>query len=138
MSGFDLHAHDLQAALSGVVAGPVGSTEEDAAAFPRLVTFNDGAVYVGRFSGQSPWECHPDADELLHVLEGEVEVTLLSGPKPVLTKVQAGSVLVVPRGVWHRQWAPGSVTLLAVTPDNSSISFEADPRVPMPTKEEND
>ncbi|MCW5220399.1 cupin domain-containing protein [Verminephrobacter aporrectodeae] len=128
MSGADLRAHDVHAALAGLVAGTVSNADEDAAAFPRLAAFNQGAVYVGRFSGASPWECHPDADELLYVLDGEVEVTLLSGPKPVLTLARAGCVLVVPRGVWHRQWAAHSVTLLTVTPDRSEISFEVDPR----------
>lgn len=128
MSGADLRAHDVHAALLGLVAGSVSNAAEDAVAFPRLAAFNRGAVYAGRFSGTSPWECHPDADELLYVLEGEVEVTLLSGPQPVVTLARAGCVLVVPRGVWHRQWAARSVTLLAVTPDRSAISFEADPR----------
>lgn len=129
MNENDLRAHDLCAALAEVVAGPVGSAKEDAVAFPRLVAFNEGAVYVGRFSGESPWERHPDADELLHVLDGEVEVTLLSGSQPLLTMVRTGSVLVVPRGVWHRQLAPCSVTLLTITPNKSDISFEADPRL---------
>lgn len=128
MSSVDLRAHDVRAALAGLATGTVSTTEEDAAAFPRLVSFNHGAVYVGSFSGTSPWECHPDADELLYVLDGEVEVTFLSGPQRILTLARSGNLLVVPRGVWHRQWAKCSVTLLAVTPDQTVISFEADPR----------
>jgi quercetin dioxygenase-like cupin family protein len=122
-------SHDLRLALKGVPSGEVRTAEEDAAAFPRLVTFNAGAVYVGRFAGQSPWERHPDGDELLHVLEGEVEVTLLLPGESVKEIVPAGSVLVVPRGVWHRQMARPSVTLLAATPDLSEASFADDPRV---------
>ncbi|NVE00063.1 cupin domain-containing protein [Massilia sp. BJB1822] len=128
----DMRPHDLLGALAGTTAGRVDSAEADAAAFPRLAAFNCGAVYVGRLLGGSPWECHPDADELLQVLEGEVEVTLLAGLGPlqsvVQTVVRAGSILVVPRGVWHRQWSELGVTLMAVTPDRSAISFENDPR----------
>jgi len=42
--------------------------------------------------------------------------------------VAAGSAFVVPRGLWHRQLARPSVTLLAAVPDNSEISEAGDPR----------
>jgi quercetin dioxygenase-like cupin family protein len=71
-----MKAHDLAQALAGVASGEVTTAEEDAAAFPRLASFGAGAIYVGRFSGQTPWERHADADELLHVLEGAVEITV--------------------------------------------------------------
>jgi len=121
-------AHDLRQALAGVASGTVTTAEQDAAAFPRLASFNDGAIYVGRFSGQTPWERHPDADELLYVLEGAVEITLLAEGGPAQVSVAAGSVFVVPRGLWHRQLARPSVTLLAAVPDNSETSEADDPR----------
>ena len=123
-----MKAHNLRKALEGIPAGEVTTAEEDAAAFPRLASFNAGAIYVGRFSGQSPWERHADADELLHVLEGAVEITLLTPDGSTQTSVTAGSIFVVPRGLWHRQLAEPSVTLLAVTPDTSEISVADDPR----------
>ena len=121
-------AHNLKAILAGIPAGEITTAEQDAAAFPRLASFDSGAVYVGRLAGQSPWECHPDADELLHILEGEVEVTLFRDYGPEIEIVSAGSVIVVPKGIWHRQLALPTVALLAVTPDNSLISFADDPR----------
>ena len=124
-----MKAHDLRKALAGVGSGEVTTAEEDAAAFPRLASFNAGAIYVGRFSGQSPWERHADADELLHVLEGEVEITVLAPGGATRVSVAAGSIFVVPRGLWHRQVAKPSVTLLAATPDTSEISVADDPRV---------
>jgi quercetin dioxygenase-like cupin family protein len=123
-----MKAHDLAAALAGVTTGEVSTAEQDAAAFPRLASFNDGAVYVGRFAGETPWERHPDADELLHVLEGAMEITLLTPDGETRSSVPAGCVFVVPRGLWHRQLARPSVTLLAATPDHSEISLADDPR----------
>ena len=123
-----MRAHDLGEALRGVVAGEVLTVEEDTAAFPRLASFNAGAVYVGRFSGQTPWERHPDADELLHVLEGATDITLLTPDGATQVSVAAGSVFVVPRGLWHRQVARPRVTLLAATPDHSEVSLADDPR----------
>jgi mannose-6-phosphate isomerase-like protein (cupin superfamily) len=121
-------AHDLRQALSALATGTVTTAQEDAAAFPRLASFNDGAIYVGRFAGQTPWERHPDADELLYVLDGAVDITLLTERGPAQVSVAAGSAFVVPRGLWHRQWARPSVTLLAAVPDNSEISEADDPR----------
>jgi len=123
-----MKAHDLLEALAAVASGTVTTAEEDAAAFPRLDSFNDGAIYVGRFSGQTPWERHPDADELLYVLDGAVDITLLTAGGPAQVSVAAGSAFVVPRGLWHRQLARPSVTLLAAVPDNSEISEADDPR----------
>ena len=123
-----MKALDLAAALAGVSAGTVGTAEGDAAAFPRLASFNDGAVYVGRFAGETPWERHPGADELLHVLEGATDITVLTAAGAIRTRVTAGSAFVVPRGLWHRQLALPSVTLLTATPDASEVSFADDPR----------
>jgi mannose-6-phosphate isomerase-like protein (cupin superfamily) len=123
-----MKAHDLRQALAGVASGTVTTAEEDAAAFPRLASFNDGAIYVGRFSGQTPWERHPDADELLYVLDGAVDITLLAADGAAQVSVAAGSAFVVPRGLWHRQLARQGVTLLAAVPDNSEISEADDPR----------
>ena len=59
-----------------------------------------------RFSGQAPWERHPDGDELLHVLEGAVDLTVLTDDGPTELRLDAGSVFVCPKGLWHRQRAP--------------------------------
>lgn len=49
--------------------------------------------------GTSPWERHPDTDELLYILEGRADVTILHDDGPVVTPVGAGRVIVVPRGL---------------------------------------
>lgn len=123
-----MKAHDLEKALAGIAASGVTTAEEDAAAFPRLASFDRGALYVGRFAGETPWERHGGGDELLHVLEGAVELTLLTDEGARTTHVSAGCVFVVPRGLWHRQLALPSVTLFAVTPDDSEVSYADDPR----------
>jgi quercetin dioxygenase-like cupin family protein len=126
-----MEARDIESALSGAPKLTItsGTTAEEAeAAFPMLAPFNEGGVFVGRFSGPSPWERHPGGDELLHVLEGEVEVTLLTDGGPTRVTVSAGSVFVVPRGVWHRQSPNPSVTLLSVTPKPTEVSTADDPR----------
>lgn len=67
-------------------------------------------------------------DELLHVLEGEIDVTVLSDAGPMEVPVRAGSVFVVPRGVWHRPVARSGVTLFSATSRPTEVSFATDPR----------
>jgi quercetin dioxygenase-like cupin family protein len=106
-------------------------TEEEAATSMQfLAPFNQCMLGVVRFSGRTPWECHPDGDELLHVLDGEVQVELLTEAGPVCRTVGPGSAFVVPRGLWHRQTTGADVTLLFATPvDGTLNSWADDPRV---------
>jgi mannose-6-phosphate isomerase-like protein (cupin superfamily) len=75
--------------------------------FWMLGTLGPNSLWLGRFGqdsiGQrSPWERHTEGEELLHVLEGAVDVTLLLDSEPVITRLDAGSIFLVPSGVWHR------------------------------------
>src|SRR5262249_7831383 len=68
----------------------------------HLARMNESTIGISRISGNPRWERHPDGDELLHVLEGEIEVTTLTESGAVLTTVPAGSFFVCPRGLWRR------------------------------------
>lgn len=101
---------------------------EAGAAFARLEPFNHGGIFVGRFVGPTPWERHPHGDELLYVLDGEVELTVLTEGDPVHVTLRAGSIFVVPQGLWHRQLARTTVTLVSATPTPTDQSTADDPR----------
>ncbi|HEU4389452.1 MAG TPA: cupin domain-containing protein [Blastocatellia bacterium] len=131
-TGTEIVAHDLRAALGSVAElniGPATTGEEADAAFKRLGMLNQCTLAVGRFTGLTPWERHPNGDELLHVLDGEVDVTVLTDAGPVVTTVRGGSIFVCPRGLWHRQFSRHGVTTLYATPMPSEISFADDPRL---------
>jgi len=126
-----MRGHDIQVALTGVPKLKITANttaEEAGAAFPQLAPFNQGGIFVGRYLGQPPWECHPHGDELLHVLNGEIDLTVLTEEGPVRITVEAGSVFVVPQGLWHRPVARVMTTLLSATPQPSEVSFAEDPR----------
>ena len=97
-------------------------------AFTKLSAFNHGAVFVGRFSGRAPWERHRHGDELVQVLDGEVDLTVLTAQRSVHVTLRAGGMFVVPRGAWHRQHARSAVTLLSATPTPTDTSLADDPR----------
>ena len=68
----------------------------------------DGDRVVGVFRTPADswiWERHPRGDELLQLLEGEIEMTLLKDAGPETHVLRAGELFVVPRGVWHRPHA---------------------------------
>jgi Mannose-6-phosphate isomerase len=94
-----------------------------------LAPFNQCTLGVVRFSGETPWERHPDGDELLYILDGEISVTILTDGGPVRATVSAGSIFVVPRDLWHRQLAQTGATLLFATPtEKTENSWAEDPR----------
>ena len=100
--------------------------------FRQLVSFDDGhaGVFWSEAGGPSPWEMHPDCDEMLQVLEGEIEVEVLpaDGGAGIKTCVPAGSFLVVPRGCWHRQNLLARTKEFYLTPGRTLHSSQNDPR----------
>jgi mannose-6-phosphate isomerase-like protein (cupin superfamily) len=89
-------------------------------------TLNGATCGIGCFIGRPPWECHTQGDELLHVLAGETELTLVERDGPDTCTLGAGSVVVVPRGCWHRNTAHNGVTMLYITPIEGNLSSWAD------------
>jgi len=119
-------AHDLQAILQGLSGDDIALKHGDPSRiFAKL---NNCVVSTVRFSAMPPWERHPDGDELLHVIEGELGVTLLAPKGRVEVEVRAGSVFIVPRGLWHRSRPHGVVAMLFATPTkDGEVSFADDP-----------
>lgn len=102
--------------------------EEVAAAFATLSEYEQGGVFAGSFTGESEWERHPNGDELVHVLAGETELTILSDKSRDILTLSAGMLTVVPRSRWHKFNSKTGVTLLTMTPQPTDHSNEEDPR----------
>jgi uncharacterized cupin superfamily protein len=114
-----MKAHDLRAVIGGL-------RELE---FHELAPFNRGTAGVYWASnGTSPWERHPEDEELLVILEGHADITILTDDGPVVTPLRTGCALVVPRGLWHRHTLHGAVKELYVTPGRSEHSTAEDPR----------
>ncbi|WOJ94815.1 cupin domain-containing protein [Congregibacter variabilis] len=101
--------------------------------FRDLGSFDDGGagVFWSNEGGPSPWEMHPDCDELLHVMEGEIDIEVLpkEGGEASVATVGPGCFLVVPRGCWHRQTIRKKSSEFYVTPGKTLHSSADDPRV---------
>jgi mannose-6-phosphate isomerase-like protein (cupin superfamily) len=108
--------------LAELDASPAGT-------FLDVAAFNGNNVGACSITGVSPvWEMHPDTDELFHVLEGPFEITLLTDAGSQHHVVHAGSIFVVPQGIWHKPAAPEGVKFMYLTPGETLHSEAEDPR----------
>jgi mannose-6-phosphate isomerase-like protein (cupin superfamily) len=88
-------------------------------AFAQLAPYRDGEITVGYYSGDSEWERHPAGDEIVMALEGRTTLVLLVSGEQRRIELDAGDLLVVPRGCWHRFEASVQLKILGVTPQPS-------------------
>jgi quercetin dioxygenase-like cupin family protein len=65
---------------------------------------------------------------MLHILDGETELTILEPTGATTRRLRAGDLVVVPRGCWHNNDAPTGVTMLWMTPSEGSRHSWNDPR----------
>jgi len=82
----------------------------------QLAPYRDGAIFTSKFSGEGGWERHRNGDELVHIIDGAATLHLMTEDGPKAMALSAGTLAVVPQGVWHRFTSPGGVTLMTVTP----------------------
>ena len=106
---------EIGESLQELVLSKATTPQQHDASVRVLENFNTCMAGVIRFSGESPWERHPE-DELLLVLDGEVDITLRGEDGSTRTRsLRPHSLFVVPRGLWHRQNAEQGVTLMFVS-----------------------
>jgi quercetin dioxygenase-like cupin family protein len=107
---------------------PATTAAEADAALRVLAKFDQCIVGVIQFTGETPWERHP-GDELLYVVQGSVDVTVLLDEDAQHVTVREGSIFIVPAGRWHRQNPKPSVCLMFITPSQGTdASRSEDPR----------
>ena len=122
-------AADVKISVFDPIARLQGAGEME---FLDLAGFDGGGAgaFWSEPGGTSPWEMHPDCDELLQILEGEIEVEVLPpGADPgSVVRVPAGSFVVIPRGCWHRQTILQRTREFYLTPGPTLHSGAEDPR----------
>ena len=117
--GSDAVRRMVQVDLSGVTeepASPIGTFE-----------FHGCTGGVGAIIGRPPWERHHGGDELLFILAGTSNLTVLEPGGPVSRILHPGELAVVPSGTWHSNDAPEGVTMLYLTPSQGNEHSWEDP-----------
>ena len=96
-------------------------------AFARLAPYRDSAINVAKFSGEGPWERHPNGDEIVQVVDGAATFHIMFEDGPQSYALKAGMVVIVPQGKWHRFEAPDGVSLMTTTPQPTThLTFAID------------
>ena len=81
---------------------------------PRLAgELNGQAVKLAKAEGEFVWHSHADADELFLVTDGRLRIEFRDRDDAVL---DAGELLVVPRGTEHRPVAEPEANILLFEP----------------------
>ena len=93
-------------------------------AFSQLAKYRDGAIYVGYYSGNSEWERHARADEIVMALEGKTILVLRIEGSDERVAVETYDVVVVPRNTWHRFEKSERLKVLTVTPQPTDHRLE--------------
>jgi mannose-6-phosphate isomerase-like protein (cupin superfamily) len=80
---------------------------------PKIVAeLNDAYVKVVKLEGEFVWHHHDDEDELFWVVSGRLRMELRDGQ----VILEAGELLVVPKGVEHRPVAEGETHVVLIEP----------------------
>ena len=72
-------------------------------------------MYLGSFDG---WERHLKSDEMVHIVAGSTHFDIIIDDDKHTLELDAGMLIVVPQGCWHRFRSDDGVTVLATTPQN--------------------
>ena len=120
--------HDLSPqALKRMVRVDLANASEEPPSPIGTFEFHGCTCGVASFSGRPPWELH-NSDELLHILAGETELTVLEPQGATTRRLRAGDLVLIPQRCWHNNDAPNGVTMLWITPSRGSRHCWKDPR----------
>jgi mannose-6-phosphate isomerase-like protein (cupin superfamily) len=116
------------AAVARMVPVDLATLEDEPPSPIGHFEFHGCACGVASFVGQPPWEMHNSGDELLHILAGQCELTVLSKDTEEIRQLKAGDIVLVPQGSWHRNRTSTGVTMLFMTPRGGGEHTWEDPR----------
>ncbi|HME25176.1 MAG TPA: cupin domain-containing protein [Acetobacteraceae bacterium] len=90
--------------------------------FAPLAPYRDSTIFAIKSSGKTAWERHPDGEEFVQILEGAATFDLISADgSPQSFEVSAGTIAIVPKGLWHRARFSHGMTLISVTPTHTEF-----------------
>lgn len=78
-----------------------------------IAKMNDYEFKIVKFKGDFIWHSHPDTDETFIILEG----TLMMNFRDRNVEVQAGEMIVVPKGVEHKPSSEKGYKALLIEPE---------------------
>lgn len=78
---------------------------------PKVIaTIDDFQVYVAKLEGDFVWHAHDEQDEFFQVLEGRLRIDF----RDRQVWLEPGEMLVVPKGVEHKPYAPDGASVMII------------------------
>jgi mannose-6-phosphate isomerase-like protein (cupin superfamily) len=95
-----------------------------------LASIGNTDVCVSRFSQHPKWEIHPNGEEVLVGISGELSLVILDEETAQTIVLRSGDVAVIPQNTWHSPIPSGEVSVLSVGDYAGTIvSNRDDPRL---------
>ena len=95
-----------------------------------LARIGEVNVCVSRFSQHPKWEVHPNGEEVLVGISGELSLVILDATHPKTILLKPGDVAVIPQNTWHSPVPNGEVSVLSMGDyAGTLISNNDDPRL---------
>ncbi|GAA3545422.1 cupin domain-containing protein [Kribbella ginsengisoli] len=97
---------------------------------PRIAArINDYDIRVTHVKGSYIWHVHDSTDELFLTLDGDFNIAVRDPDERVIS-LPAGSLFVVPKGIYHRPFSDGGAQILVMDPANTPTT--GDTHDPLP------
>ena len=89
---------------------------------PRVITeMNDYQFKLAKVQGEFDWHSHADTDEAFIIIDGELEIEFRDGK----VRLEAGEMIVVPKGVEHKPVAENECHIMVVEPKGTINTGDA-------------
>jgi len=73
----------------------------------------------------STWEMHPEGDEIVYLISGNIDFALkLDGKEKILHVDNPGATIVIPKGIWHTARPRQQTSMLFITPGEGTLNAE--------------
>jgi len=90
---------------------------------PKIIAqMNDYHFKIAKINGDFIWHSHPETDETFLVMEGSLQIEFQES----VVSLEAGEMLVVPKGVAHKPIAAQECHILLVEPAGTVNTGDAD------------
>ena len=77
-----------------------------------LAKIGEATICVSRFSQHPKWEIHPNGEEVLVGISGELSLVILDAASPKTIVLKPGDVAIIPQNTWHSPIPHGEVSVL--------------------------
>lgn len=90
---------------------------------PRIIgELNGQEVKIAKVKGEFVWHNHTDKDELFYIIKGRLKIDFEDG----LRTINAGEMIIIPKGVEHKPIADEEVWIMLFEPQSIKHTGEVE------------